>query len=85
MPSGEYRDSVTAGRLSRLGVVAGWPDLQFTGPDRKMVFLELKSRRGRLSLAQAAMREHLKGTDSVDVAIEWLKAHGVLRGGFTVQ
>ena len=92
MPSGEYRDSVTAGRLSRLGVVAGWPDLQFAGPDRKMVFLELKSRRGRLSLAQAAMCEHLKGcgfaylcTDSVDVAIEWLKAHGVLRGGFTVQ
>ena len=38
------------------------------------------------------LREHLKGcgfaylcTDSVDVAIEWLKAHGVLRGGFTVQ
>jgi hypothetical protein len=57
MPSGEYRDSVTASRLSQLGVVAGWPDLQFAGPDRKMVFLELKSRRGRLSLAQAAMRE----------------------------
>jgi hypothetical protein len=25
--SGEYRDPVTAGRLQRLGVVAGWPDL----------------------------------------------------------
>jgi hypothetical protein len=42
--------------------------------------------------AQAAMRTHLEGcgfpylcTDSVDVAIEWLKDAGILRGGFTVQ
>jgi hypothetical protein len=60
MPSGEYRDSITASRLQRLGVVAGWPDLQFAGPDRKMVFLELKRRGGRLSEAQAAMRAHLR-------------------------
>ena len=47
-------------RLQRLGVVAGWPDLQFAGPDQKMVFLELKRRGGRLSEAQAAMRAHLR-------------------------
>ena len=70
----------------------GWPDLQFAGPDRQMVFLELKRRGGRLSEARAAMREHLRGcgfaylcTDDIDLAIEWLKQHGVLRGGFTVQ
>ena len=91
MPSGEYRDSITASRLQRLGVVAGWPDLQFAGPDRKMVFLELKRRGGRLSEAQAAMRAHLRdgfaylATSDIDLAIEWLKQHGVLRGGFTVQ
>ena len=57
-----------------------------------MVFLELKRRGGRLSESQAAMREHLEGcgfdylcTDNVDHAIEWLKHHGILRGGFTVQ
>ena len=45
-----------------------------------------------LDCSGGKLREHLKGcgfaylcTDSVDVAIEWLKAHGVLRGGFTVQ
>ena len=57
-----------------------------------MVFLELKRRGGRLSEAQAGMREHLEGcgfaylcTDDIDLAIEWLKQHGVQRGGFTVQ
>ena len=87
MPAGEHRNSITASRLQRTG-----PDLQFAGPNRKMVFLELKRCGGRLSEAQQAMREHLKGcgftylcTDSVEVAIEWLKQHGVLRGGFTVQ
>ena len=41
---------------------------------------------------QQAMRDHLEGcgfdylcTDSVDQAIAWLKHHGVLRGGFSVQ
>ena len=38
------------------------------------------------------MREHLEGcgfpylcTDDVDAAIAWLKAHGILRGTFSVQ
>ena len=42
--------------------------------------------------AQAAMRAHLEGagfpypcTDDVDLAIEWLKDAGILRGGFQVQ
>jgi hypothetical protein len=92
VPLGEYRDSVTAAWLQRLGVVAGWPDLQFAGPDRQMVFLELKRRGGRLSEAQAAIRARLRdcgfaylATSDIDLAIEWLKQHGVLRGGFTVQ
>jgi hypothetical protein len=40
----------------------------------------------------AAMRAHLRdcsfaylATSDIDLAIEWLKQHGVLRGGFTVQ
>jgi hypothetical protein len=92
VPLGEYRDPVTAGRLQRLGVVAGWPDLQFAGPDRQMVFLELKARGGRLSESQAAMKRHLEAggfpylcTDSVEAAIAWLKDAGILRGGISVQ
>jgi len=92
VPLGEVRDPITAARLKRLGTVPGWPDLQFAGPDRQMVFLELKRRGGRLSESQQAMRDHLEGcgfaylcTDSADHAIEWLKHHGILRGGFSVQ
>ena len=54
-----------------------------------MLFLELKRRgSGRLSDAQAAMRDHLVAcgfdylcTETVDIAIGWLQARGVLRGG----
>ena len=35
---GEYRDPATACRLQRLGTMPGWPDLQFAGPNRQMVF-----------------------------------------------
>ena len=92
VPLGEVRDPITAARLKRLGTMPGWPDLQFAGPDRQMVFVELKRRGGRLSDSQLTMRDHLEAsgfaylcTDSVDQAIEWLKAHGILRGGFSVQ
>ena len=92
VPLGEVRDPVTAARLKRLGTEPGWPDLQFAGPGRRMFFLELKRRGGRLSEAQAAMRDHLEGcgfevlvTDSVDVAIEVLKDAGILQKRFGVQ
>jgi hypothetical protein len=58
-PAGALRDPATAGRLKRLGLTAGWPDLQFAGPGPRMAFLELKRRGGRLSEAQQAMRDHL--------------------------
>ncbi|MBR0823752.1 hypothetical protein [Bradyrhizobium liaoningense] len=57
-----------------------------------MAFLELKRRGGRLLAEQDAMREHLEAcgfpylvTASTDEAIAWLKARGILRGGFVVQ
>ena len=93
MPLGELRNPFTAARLKRLGVTAGSPDLMFAGPGRQMVFLELKRRgSGRLNTAQEAMRDHLVAcgfdylcTDSVDAAVGWLQARGILRGGFTLQ
>ena len=49
-------------------------------------------RGGRLSDAQAAIRDHLVRcgfaylcTASTSEAIAWLKVHGVPRGGFEVQ
>lgn len=92
MPAGEHRQAVTAARLKRMGVMPGWPDFQFAGPDRQMFFLELKRRRGRLSCEQAELRAHLEGcgfgvlvTDSVDEAIRMLKAIGILPRAIEVQ
>jgi hypothetical protein len=88
------RDKITASRqLRRLGTQPGWPNLQFAGPDRRMVFLELKRRgSGRQSAAQTAMRDHLVRsgfaylcTASVDEAIAFLKERSILRGRFDVQ
>ena len=47
--SGEKRDQVTAARLKRMGVVAGFPDLVFFGPHGEVCFIELKAERGGLS------------------------------------
>ena len=92
VPLGEFRDPITANRLRRLGTMPGWPYSMFAGPDRQIVFVEMKRRGGRLSEPQAAMRAHLEAcdfdylcTDSVDQAIAWLKHHGILNGRFTVQ
>jgi hypothetical protein len=102
IPHGEAREhrigrqgkrySPAGQRLRRLGVVAGWPDLQFAGPGAQMAFLGLKRRGERLSKPQEAIRDHLVAcgfdylwTDDVDAAIAWLKARGILRGGFTVM
>jgi hypothetical protein len=50
--NGEKRDAVTAARLKRMGVTAGFPDLVFFGPAGQVCFVELKAKGGRLSEAQ---------------------------------
>jgi hypothetical protein len=40
--SGEKRDPVTAARLKRMGVMAGFPDLVFIGPNGAVCWVELK-------------------------------------------
>jgi hypothetical protein len=85
--SGEKRDQVTAARLKRMGVTAGWPDLIFFGIHGEVCAVELKAERGRLSEAQAAVRQHLEqaghgylvSSDYREV-IETLVSWGVLRG-----
>jgi hypothetical protein len=57
--SGEKRDQVTAARLKRMGVTAGFPDLMFIGPNGVVCWVELKAKGGRLSAAQAEVASHL--------------------------
>ena len=46
--------------LGRDGVVAGFPDLLVVLPERVVVFLEVKSRTGRVSKAQTAVHDRLR-------------------------
>ena len=52
VPNGERRDKITAARLKRQGVVAGIPDLCLPLPGNKVFWLELKTKKGRLSKVQ---------------------------------
>lgn len=104
LPMGEFRGysldpktgkrwSAAGMRLQRMGVVAGWPDFMFAGPDQQMFWLELKrAGSGRVSEAQAEIFAHLMAcgfplliTNSLDDAVAELKARGILRSNFEVQ
>ena len=92
LPFGEKRNIVTAARLKRMGVQPGWPDFLFAGPNAKLVWLELKRRGNKLSEDQEEIEAHLREcgfdylvTDSVNEAIAWLQAHGVLPSTIGVQ
>ena len=65
--SGEKRDQVTAARLKRMGVTAGFPDLVFFGPHGEVCFIELKAGRGRLSESQQAIKRHLEAAGHGDL------------------
>jgi hypothetical protein len=104
IPSGEHREhrvnpktgkrySLTGQRLQRMGLVAGFPDFIFFGPDRAVFLLELKrAKLGRLSEDQEKIFGHLEAcgfhllvTDSIDEAVSALKAIGILRANIEVQ
>jgi hypothetical protein len=55
-PAGGYGLSPAAqGRLKRLGLVAGFPDLVFMWEPSRVLLIEIKTRKGRLSEAQERM------------------------------
>lgn len=93
LPFGEHRNIVTAVRLKRMGVTAGWPDFIFVGPRHSIFWLELKRPRGgRVSDEQAEIAAHLHAcgfsfliTSSVDEAVATLKDLGILRRNIEVQ
>jgi len=82
LPFGEFRTPATAGRLKAAGVTPGWPDLMLVGP-RRIYFLELKRRGGRLSEHQAVRADALMTAGagygvaaSFDAAVAILQAWG---------
>jgi hypothetical protein len=84
IPSGEYRDKVTAARLKAMGLKAGWPDFIFMGPG-KVFFLELKRKGGKPSEAQKEVAAGLKArgclyhlSDTLDDAIATLNEMGII-------
>lgn len=85
LPFGEYRTPETAGKLKRMGVMPGWPDLLFVSPQGKHVYVELKREGGRLSDVQKEMQRFLIDggspclvSDDVGVILRWLQQWGAL-------
>ena len=83
-PNGELRDLATARKLKALGTRPGVPDLALVIEGRAH-FLELKTRKGRLSLEQRQMHASLliagaivETAHGVDQAISTLVSWGAL-------
>jgi hypothetical protein len=85
-PNGGKRSKREAVKFKRMGVLAGVPDLIISLPGARMAFLELKSRRGRLSEDQEAFlagqeaNGHYTGTArTLDEAARFLSDVGAIR------
>jgi hypothetical protein len=88
MPLGEYRTAATAGKLKRMGVVAGWSDFILLSPKPRSLahFLELKRRGSKLSEAQEEFAAYCAEqgypfacVDRFEDAVNILKEWGALR------
>jgi len=88
MPMGEKRDPLTAILLHRMGVMRGYPDLVFFGPQSRVAWLELKrpGGGGRLSDDQEERSQQLVArghdflcTNDYDSALDWLRDRGIVR------
>jgi hypothetical protein len=90
--SGEYRTAATAGRLKRMGVKPGWPDLVLLSPAGRAYFLELKRKGEKLTPSQRAFEDFCETGGqrfahavawSFDEALGWLKMWGAIRASVT--
>ena len=87
-PAGELRNPRTAGKLKRMGVMPGWPDLLLLSPRGLLHGLELKRAGADLSDAQEIF-ERWAITHGVPYSVAWstdealtiLRAWGCLRHG----
>lgn len=66
-----------------IGDGAGWPDLIFARPGRKLILAELKSKTGKLTSAQTEWLELLQRIPGIDVKIwkedDWLEIEEMLK------
>ena len=65
IPNGMNTNAITGARFKRLGVVAGIPDLIAINQDGKLIFIEMKKEKGRMSKAQESIHGQLKERDQV--------------------
>ena len=80
IPNGELRDKMTAIKLKRMGVKAGVPDLELPLPEGRVLWLEIKTKKGRLSMVQKAVIAKLKAKGHlVEVAYGYDHAIEILR------
>lgn len=90
-PNGGSRNKIEAAKLKRMGVRPGIPDIIISMPDRRMAFVEVKTKGGRVSPEQRAflLDMHMRGHDtawvrSLDEAIEFLSDCGAICSGVSV-
>lgn len=55
-PNGGLRHPKVAMQLVEMGVVAGIPDLIILGPDKRIIFVEIKAKKGRLTEGQLKIK-----------------------------
>jgi len=60
VPNGDFRDKRTAIKLKKMGVKAGIPDLMLPLENGKVFWLELKTKKGKLSAVQKVVIAKLK-------------------------
>jgi hypothetical protein len=78
VPNGGKRSKIEAARFSRMGVLAGVPDLCFVLKGGRVGFIELKAGKGKASEAQRMFRDAV-----LDLGGEWAAAR--TRRGFASQ
>jgi hypothetical protein len=85
VPNGEYRSKRTAGKLKAAGVRAGVADFHCTLRGGRTLWIELKTRDGRLSPAQKDFRREEEAIGAayevvrtLDELQDTLRRHGVI-------
>lgn len=82
VPNGDKRDEIVAARLKQEGVLAGVADLHILLPGGKIVFVEMKTKKGVQSQNQKIFQSTVEELGfeyliwrSIDDAISWVKSN----------
>lgn len=59
-PNGGKRNIREAARLKKMGVCAGFPDLMIIAPGRPVLFIEMKSAKGKVTAKQIEVLKKLR-------------------------